>query len=93
MMILHSQKQANLNPSWVGQLASPIVDEPNDNAMAWIAKMLQILQKCQKCQVSTLSLDYDFDNPQECENEMKVFRRCVHIAWICYESFAQRSKI
>jgi len=26
--------------------ACPIVEEPNDNAMAWIAKMLEILQKC-----------------------------------------------
>jgi hypothetical protein len=24
--------------------ARPIVEEPNDNAVAWIAKMLQILQ-------------------------------------------------
>ncbi len=80
MMILHSQKQANLNPTCVAN-ASPIVEEPNDNGMAWIAKMLEILQKCQKCQVSTLSLDYDFYNPQKCENEMKVFTRCVHIAW------------
>jgi hypothetical protein len=45
MMILHSQKQANLNPTCVAN-ASPIVEEPNDNGMAWIAKMLEILQKC-----------------------------------------------
>jgi hypothetical protein len=45
MMILHSQKQANLNSSRVAN-ASPIVYEPNDNAMAWIAKMLEILPKC-----------------------------------------------
>ncbi len=46
MMILYSQKQANLNPSWVVANACPIVEKANDNALAWIAKMLEILQKC-----------------------------------------------